>query len=896
MLKKVIYSCIFILFMCLLMACRLYANPLEEGARIKVNINRGWLFSKDSSFKKNRVINIPHTWNVTDVMDDEPGYYRGVGWYKKTIAVSSLFRSKEAFIYFDGANQETEVFVNGKKVGQHVGGYTAFCMSISQYLLFDDHGNQNEILIKVDNRFNENIPPLTADFTFYGGIYRDVFLVATNNVHFSMLDNASSGVYISTPSVSAAVASMNIKGTCINYSSKERQLKIVTELNDAKGKNVAHTMSVLDAGVHMQNTFDQQINAIDSPHLWSPDDPYLYSVTTRIIDAVTNLTLDEMQQSIGFKWFVFDADQGFFLNGQHLKLIGMARHQDFFGIGNAVPHSVAVADVKLIKEAGGNFLRVSHYPQDQAVLDACDQLGILTSVEIPVVNEITESENFYRNCKNMQVEMIRQNYNHASIIIWCYMNEVLLKAHFANDKSRQKIYFSNITALAKSLDSITRNEDPYRYTMIANHADFNRYNETGLTTIPMLVGWNLYSGWYGGNLTDLATFLSRHHTNLPKQPMMITEYGADADPRIRSAEPVRFDKSLEYAVTFHQYYLSQIIEKPYVAGGAVWNLADFNSETREETMPHINNKGLVSWNRTPKDPYFLYQALLSKTPYIKIASRGWTTRAGVADSGERYSSQLLMVATNMDSIAFTLNGKVIGNFAAVQNIARCSIPFVNGKNNIHVSWLKNGKIFEDKVIINFDLKSYKAKDNLLPLQNINILLGAKRLFINDKATSTWLPDQPYYVGGWGSIGGRSYKMEGATRTPYGTDKNILDTDNDPIYQSQQIGIQQYRLDVKNGRYELTLHFAELQGAVVKSLPYNLADAVVTDQKVHRVFDVFVNGKMVVKQLDITKEVGVARVLTKKIIVSTTNDSGLTIDFRAIEGEPVLNALQLKRMN
>ncbi|MEI9956219.1 MAG: glycoside hydrolase family 2 TIM barrel-domain containing protein [Ferruginibacter sp.] len=224
------------------------------------------------------------------------------------------------------------------------------------------------------------------------------------------------------------------------------------------------------------------------------------------------------------------------------------------------------------------------------------------------MNEITESEAFYQNCKNMQVEMIRQNYNHPSIIIWCYMNEILLKPHFTNDKERQKIYFAAITKLAQSLDSITRKEDPYRYTMIANHADFTKYNDNKLTTIAMITGWNLYSGWYSAKQEDFPAFLDRHHEKLPNQPFMITEYGADADNRIRSVAPLRFDKSVEYTTKFHQFYITEIMKRPFVAGSVVWNLADFNSETRTETMPHINNKGLLTWDRIPKDPYYLYQA------------------------------------------------------------------------------------------------------------------------------------------------------------------------------------------------------------------------------------------------------------------------------------------------
>jgi beta-galactosidase len=277
-------------------------------------------------------------------------------------------------------------------------------------------------------------------------------------------------------------------------------------------------------------------------------------------------------------------------------LIGTSRHQDYKGLGNAVDKKLALQDVAFIKNMGANFLRIAHYPQDPAVLQACDELGLLTSVEIPVVNEITESASFYNNCINMQVEMIRQNYNHPSVIIWCYMNEIFLRPHFNGERNGRKNILPPLQS-RKNIGQCYRKEDPSRYTMIANHADFARYNEYGLTTLSMLTGWNLYSGWYGGKLEDFSVFLDKHHQKLPQQPFMVAEYGADADNRIRSMEPVRFDKSVEYTTRFHQYYIGEIMKRPFVAGAVIWNLADFNSETRIETMPHINNKGLLTWDR-----------------------------------------------------------------------------------------------------------------------------------------------------------------------------------------------------------------------------------------------------------------------------------------------------------
>ena len=506
----------------------------------------GWSFLKNDSSAHStnwEQVTIPHTWNIEDVMDDVPGYYRGVGVYKRQLQIDNTLNGKQLFLFFEGVNQVAEIFVNGKKAGNHVGGYAAFSVDITPFI---KPGNGNEIIVKVDNRYNADIPPLSADFSFFGGIYRDVLLIAVETVHFSLNDFGSKGVFIITPSVTRSSASVVVKTTLTNKLHDKQKIKIVSSVTNKKGKKVGAAFSVQTVEQGADQSFSNTVIKIKDPHLWSPESPYLYTVTTEIRDAVSNRLLDIIKNPLGLRWFRFDSKNGFFLNDKPYKLIGSSRHQDYKGMGNAVPKKFATRDVELIKEMGGNFLRVAHYPQDPAILEACDRLGILASVEIPIVNEITESESFYNNCEDMQVEMIRQHFNHPSVIMWCYMNEVLLKPHFNNNKEKQKIYYANIARLAKRLDSITRKEDPFRYTMMAHHGDFIRYKEVGLIDIPMLVGWNLYSGWYGGDMSGFPAFLDQFHKAYPDKPMMVTEYGADADPRIWSNERVRFDKSVEY--------------------------------------------------------------------------------------------------------------------------------------------------------------------------------------------------------------------------------------------------------------------------------------------------------------------------------------------------------------
>ena len=876
----------------------LFVAGLVNAQRVVLPLNDDWQFTKDNYVVnagdnktiKWQQVTLPHTWNIDDVMDDVPGYYRGVAWYRKKLPVDKTLRGKELYLFFEGVNQEAIVFINGKKAGDHSGGYTAFTIEVTSFIDWD---KENELLVKVDNSYNQDIPPLSADFTFYGGIYRNVSLIAVDPVHFSFDDHGSKAVFISTPIVNNKMATVTIRCAVSNKNAESKKIRINTAIYDAKGKKTAEIFNKIVLEGDANKNIEQVIKTVRRPRLWSPNDPYLYKVITKIVNEATGQVLDEMINPLGFRWFHFDAASGFFLNGNPLKLIGTSRHQDYKGLGNAVPARLARKDVELIKEMGGNFLRVAHYPQDASVLQACDEFGILASVEIPVVNEITESDSFYHHCEQMQVEMIKQNFNHPSVIVWCYMNEVLLKPQFNNNKDRQKIYFSNITRLAKKLDSITRKEDPYRYTMMAHHGDYNRYRDVGLIDIPMVVGWNLYSGWYGANLYDFPAFLDQFHKDYPGKPMMVTEYGADADSRIRSSEPVRFDKSVEYATIFHQYYLKEMMKRPFVAGAIIWNLADFNSETRAESMPHINNKGLLEWNRTPKDPYYYYKAMLVKEPFVKIL--GPLLRGGIADSGTAISYQTLQVAGNAGEIELIINGQVQGNKRVENGICEWKIPFNNGSNTIEAKTLQNGKIYTDHTVIGFRLEPYQLKDNKIPFSELNILLGSTRYFI-DKDNQVWLPDQEYRDGSWGHVGGKPFRSPGNGRLPYGTDKNIKGTDDDPVYQTQQTGIKEYRIDLPDGDYELTLHFSELLGGNTKELVYNLDTLDRIEPSGKRIFDVFVNDKLLLENFNIAEQYGSAIAVAKTLKLSVKNNSGIEIVFKPVEGEPVLNALQVKKIN
>lgn len=850
--------------------------------RTVININQNWSFSKDQKSQgyaqlKYTSVNIPHTWNAFDVLDDVPGYYRGVGYYKKKLQLLPAWKAKKIYLDFGGANQETEVYLNGKKIGQHIGGYTGFTIALNG-LKFN---GSDEIVVKVDNSHNEAIAPLSGDFTFFGGLYRNVSLVVVNEAHFGEAQYGTNGVYIHAENVGQQNATIRVKGNVVNQATA-KLLKIVTTITDATAKKVGEsTITGTDA-------FQLPAIAIKNPILWSPENPYLYRATTKLIDPETNIVLDEISTNIGLRYFSFDANKGFFLNGSPLKLIGASRHQDFAKMGNAVPTALQVKDVEMLKEMGGNFLRVAHYPQDQAILDACDRLGILASVEIPIVNEITESEAFYNNCKAMQVEMIKQGYNHPSIVMWAYMNEVLLKMRYGNDPQRKKTYLKSIENLAQQLEDLTRKLDPLRYTLMSNHGDVNGYTNAGLTKIPMVVGWNLYQGWYGGKSADFGPNLDKIHAAMPDKPLMVTEYGADIDPRIHADLPMRFDKSLEYGMEYHQIYIKAIMQRPFIAGAAAWNLADFSSESRSETMPGINNKGLLTLDRKPKNTYFLYKANFSQAPYIKIGDGSWTLRSDIK------AKQNLTVMSNLDSATLMVNGKSYEKKAFNEALASWDISLKPGKNIIVAKGYKNGKSYTDQSTIDFVLQPQAF---LSGTHSFNILMGSQRQFTDDQQ-QVWLPSKAYKTNTWGHIGGEAFKIKNSSRMAYGSDKNIIGTQNDPIYQTQQVDIEGYQLTVPKGKYEITLHFAELMGnGIQTSLPYNLDSLVAEGKEIppQRIFDVYLNGKAIIKALNLAAKYGIAQRVHQKFECTVTDDKGIRLSFKGIEGKPVLNAIQVKKL-
>ena len=868
--------------------------------RVVYTINDGWKFTKGSPFEAQltgcddsswETVNIPHTWNDKDADDETPGFYRGPVWYRKQLFIDKSQEGRRAVIYFEGANQEVRFYLNGQFVGEHKGGYTRFCFDITSHLRY---GQENLFAIYVNNVYNPNIPPLSADFTFFGGIYRDVYLQFMNPVHIATNDYASSGVYIRTPEVNNSAASVEITTLLTNDMPQATEIRVENIICDADGKEVKKTQAEVKLAAGETKADISKKIKIDSPRLWDIDDPYRYMVYTRILDKRKGTLLDEVVNPLGLRWFKFDSEKGFFLNGKGRKLIGTARHQDYFQKGNALRDELHVQDVLLLKEMGGNYLRVSHYPQDPVIMEMCDKLGIVTSVEIPVVNAVTETEEFLHNSVEMAKEMVRQDFNRPSVMIWGYMNEIFLRRPYTEGKQLED-YYRFTEKVARALEATIREEDPSRYTMMAYHNMPQYYEDAHLTEIPMIQGWNLYQGWYEPDINEFQRLLDRAHKVYKGKVLMVTEYGPGVDPRVHSYQPERFDFSQEYGLVYHKHYLNEMMKRPFIAGSSLWNLNDFYSESRVDAVPHVNNKGVVGLNREKKDVYWFYKTALSRRPILVIGNREWKSRGGVVNTAQKECIQSVPVFSNAEEVELFVNNKSLGKKKIEDNYALFDVPFVSGENLLEAVAVTGDNKLRDMLRIQFQLVGSQLKDEAVPFTELNVMLGSPRYFEDRAANVAWIPEQEYKPGSWGFIGGTSYRRQTGFGTMLGSDIDIHGTDMNPIFQTQRVGIKSFKADVPNGEYSVYLHWAELESDKEReALVYNLgADSEQTFAG-NRSFGISINGTPVSDDFNVARDYGYARAVIKKFVITVKDGKGLSVDFHKKEGEPILNAIRIYR--
>jgi len=846
------------------------ALSAQSQGRTSFSIDDGWkyipegmAYSQDS--KRNDIageeVSLPHTWNARDVFDDDRTYKRSIGWYRKELHFDKEYANKRLFLWFEGAGQVADVYLNGAFLGRHRGGYTGFGYDITDELRRNKDGSADALVaVQVNNAHDPFVPPLSIGYASYGGIYRDAWVIATGAVHFTGVNNNSGGVYLSTPDIAAGKGTVSVRSTVANETDQPATFTLVNEIYDAAGSLLKTSATNYTAGAHRQITVTAAVDAGDHPRLWSPDNPYLYHVKSRITQ--NGHTIDDVDNHIGFRWFSFDPNTGFSLNGKKLILHGTTRHQDMQGKGDALSPEDHEHDMHMIKEMGANFIRLAHYPQAPRVLQLADELGLIIWEEVPVVNYMTLDPEFLHNAQNMLLEMIHQGYNHPSVVMWGSMNEILLysKKGVRIGHHTDTAYIAALKRYAIRLDSTIRAEDPTRYSTMAMHLS-DDYAKFGLDRISQVAGHNIYDGWYSGTLDDFGKDIDAIHRDEPQQNIFISEYGAEGEVRLNTERPERQDYTEEYQRLYHESYLRQIEARPFLCGTSIWNEFDFSQPNIGGPRGHRNQKGLVTWDRHPKDAYYLYKANWNPTPMVYIASRDWQVRAG-----ERNTPSTIDVYSNLGQVNLFVNGETRG-MKKPDDIhkTRWSVQLKDGRNIIRAVAISGKTTVTDELVI--DYHTYDA--DLHTVKSLSVNVGSEAQYL-DASGNVWIEDRPYTKGSFGRIGGNpSFFARGEI---------IKSTADEPLYYSFLDSLQGYRLDVPDGRYAVTLYFAESK---------DLSPG-------ERVFDIRIDGNLVESGLDLAKTYGFAVALKKTYIVDAAGGRGIQVSFEAKKGNALLSGIKIDR--
>ena len=597
-------------------------------------IMKGWEFTGPDG--TTTTVDLPHTWNARDGQDGGNDYWRGTCIYRTHFAAPQFnTASHQVWIQFDGVNASAHVVLNGSPVCNHDGGYSTFRANITELLR-----DENELTVEVDNSKNNRVYPQKADFTFYGGIYRDVSLMVVSKNHFTLDYFGGPGIRI-TPTVQGADASVQVT----TWHDGEGEVSI--ELLDAAGNTVA-----TGKGPDITLT-------IFNAHLWNGvKDPYLYSCKARLV--VNGTVEDETTTRFGVRSFKVDPKKGFFLNGKSYPLHGVSRHQDRKGLGNAITREMHDEDMALIKEIGANTIRLAHYQHDQYFYDLCDEVGMVVWAEIPYISE--HMPNGRENTISQMKELIIQNYNHPCIVCWGVSNEITIST-----KDKKDMLDNH-----RQLNDLCHEMDKTRLTTLACYAMCGPFNRSAHITD--MVSWNLYLGWYvpGFILNDL--WMGFFHLCFPNRPFGYSEYGAEGMPNLHSTHPHRGDHTEEYQAKYHEYMLRCFKRHPWMWATHVWNMFDFAADARDQGgEPGMNHKGLVTFDRkTKKDSFDLYKAWWSNEAFVHICSKRFVERTG--------STATVKVYSNQSTVALYVNGNKVGEQTG-EHVFTFKVP-LNGELHI----------------------------------------------------------------------------------------------------------------------------------------------------------------------------------------------------------------------
>ncbi len=572
--------------------------------RKTINFNRGWHFAKTAQIPASlpsdwQIVTLPHTWNAVDGQDGGNDYWRDIAMYAKAFPRPELEPTGRAVLEFLGAAMTAEVWLNGQKLARHEGGYSTFRVDITNALQ-----EENLLCVSVDNGENDRVYPQKADFTFYGGLYRGVNLICVPAAHFELCKDGTPGIKV-TPVVSDDLRTADIA--------------VETWQN---GGTVTFTVNGERQTVPSVNGRAQAAFTIENVHLWDGlDDPYLYTAEATLDSG------DKISTRFGCRVIGFDPARGFLLNGRPYPLRGVSRHQDRAGLGNALTLKEHREDMDIIREIGANTVRLAHYQQAQEFYDLCDEYGLIVWAEIPYITQ--HMPNGRQNTIDQMRELLVQNYNHPSIVCWGLSNEITASGTVTGDLLENH----------RLLNELCHNMDKTRPTTMAHV--FMLETDSPLIAIADIGSYNLYFGWYLGELEQNDKFFDEYHSKFPGRVMGFSEYGADANPQFQSAAPERGDYSESYQCVYHEHILECIEARPYLWATHVWNLFDFAADGRDEGGKHgVNQKGLVTMDRKlKKDAFYLYKAAWSKEPFVHICGSRYVNRAEDVTEVKVYSNQ-----------------------------------------------------------------------------------------------------------------------------------------------------------------------------------------------------------------------------------------------------------------
>ena len=586
-----------------------------------LNLNEAWVFVKDTtdiSCSEGEKINIPHSWNATDGQDGGNDYFRGSCLYKKTVKKSELPEADLYYLEFRGTNASADVYVGGEKLAHHDGGYSTWRVNIT-----DKISEETEIAVIVENTINETVYPQMADFTFYGGIYRDVNLICVNNSHFDLDYYGGPGLMI-TPTVEGKDAKVEVEVFVNNLKPEQ---KLVYAIYDDKENELAKIEST-DLKVQFE---------IKDVHLWNGrKDPYLYCCEVEIVEG--DEVIDNVCNRFGCRTFKIDPDNGFILNGEEYPLRGVSRHQDRWGVGNALLPEHHEEDIDLICEVGATTIRLAHYQHDQYFYDLCDEKGLVIWAEIPYISKHmpTGRENTISQMK----ELVVQNYNHPSIVVWGLSNEISIAGSDEDLLENHRI-----------LNDLVHDMDKTRLTTIAA-VSMCKMDDPYLQ-IPDVVSYNHYFGWYGGDTSMNGPWFDKFHAMHPNIPIGCSEYGCEA-LNWHTSTPKQGDYTEEYQAYYHEELIKQLFTRKYIWATHVWNMFDFGADARAEGGENgQNHKGLVTIDRKyKKDAFYAYKAWLSDEPFVHLCGKRYIDRVEDVTKVTVYS--------NLPEVELFVNGESIG--------------------------------------------------------------------------------------------------------------------------------------------------------------------------------------------------------------------------------------------